>query len=57
MKGRVTNNFYRKILLMNNNFNIQSKSQIPKPEILKLRISITRISQNCYVNMKLTGGN
>ena len=29
---RVTNNFQRKILLMNNNFNIQKGKRIPKPE-------------------------
>ena len=31
---RVTNNFQRKILLMNNNFNIQKGKRIPKPETL-----------------------
>ena len=54
---RVTNNFQRKILLMNNNFNIQKDRKAnSKTRNFKSGNFFAGISQNCYVNMKLTGG-
>ena len=55
---RVTNNFQRKILLMNNNFNIQKdgKANSKTRNFKSGNFFIAGISRNCYVNMKLTGG-